>query len=510
MKPLSFKPLRAVPLAILIAAGVTLEAPAQERDMPEERLGRFLGTMRYYDERGTTEPPRVEEEGPRLNFDASGRLLHFGAIPGHAFQPERIEPGQPEVTARYFVMDNLELLGLTSPNIDVQPYRTLQSASRHFVRLQQTYKGLPVFAGQMAMQLNAGMGVEYMSADISPGLEALDDQTDWTTPSISAEEAAGIVSDHVKSVSEASFTTSTPELKIFDPAVLDETGPVQLVWDLEVDSEEAPELNERWLINAKTGEVAQRYPLTHSALDREIFDSSNSTLWPGVSVRSEGDPATGVADADNAYTFIGDTYNFYLSNHARDSYNGLGATINATVRYCQSVTNCPWGNAQWTGTRMRFGAGFATDDVVGHEFAHAVTDFTSGLVYANSSGAINESLSDIWGEFIDLTNGAGTDTAGVRWDMGEDLPNGRLRSMSDPTARNDPDRLGSPLYVAPVANPNGGDDFGGVHSNSGVNNKLAFLLVDGDTFNGQTVTGMGIAPVADLYYQANANLLTSG
>ena len=126
------------------------------------------------------------------------------------------------------------------------------------------------------------------------------------------------------------------------------------------------------------------------------------------------------------------------------------------------------------------------------------------MIYQDASGAINESFSDIWGEFIDLGNGAGTDTAGVRWDIGEDLPNGRLRSMSNPPDEGDPDRLGSPLYY------NGTADDGGVHRNSGVNNKLAFLLTDGQSFNGQTVYGLGIARVADLYYEVQTGLLTAG
>jgi hypothetical protein len=120
----------------------------------------------------------------------------------------------------------------------------------------------------------------------------------------------------------------------------------------------------------------------------------------------------------------------------RDSYNDAGATINATVRYCPSVTNCPWSNAQWTGSRIRFGNGFTTDDVAGHEFTHAVTEFTSGLVYKNTSGAINESLSDVFGEFVDLESGS-NDNAGVRWQMGGP-PNGRIRDASDPPDAGDP------------------------------------------------------------------------
>ena len=114
-----------------------------------------------------------------------------------------------------------------------------------------------------------------------------------------------------------------------------------------------------------------------------------------------------------------------------------------------------------------------------------------------------------WGEFIDLTNGAGTDTPEVRWLMGEDL--GRtIRNMKDPTASSHPDRLGSPHFIPPVGDPDEDNDYGGVHTNCGVGNKLIYLLTDGDTFNGQTVSGLGINLVAGLYYEVQCNLLPSG
>jgi Leucine-rich repeat (LRR) protein len=93
--------------------------------------------------------------------------------------------------------------------------------------------------------------------------------------------------------------------------------------------------------------------------------------------------------------------------------------------------------------------------------------------------------------------------------MGEDLPDfGALRDMKDPTSFCDPDRMLSPLFYC-GKNDDGATDNGSVHHNSGVNNKLAYLLTDGDSFNGHTITGMGISEVADLYYECQTNLLTS-
>ena len=111
-----------------------------------------------------------------------------------------------------------------------------------------------------------------------------------------------------------------------------------------------------------------------------------------------------------------------------------GMPIVSTVRYCPSAQECPYENAYWDGEQMVYGAGFAADDVVGHELTHGVTDFSSRLFYYAQSGAINESLSDVFGELIDLGNGAGTDTPAVRWEIGEDIPGiGALRDMADPT-----------------------------------------------------------------------------
>ena len=81
------------------------------------------------------------------------------------------------------------------------------------------------------------------------------------------------------------------------------------------------------------------------------------------------------------------------------------------------------------------------DDVVAHELTHGVTQHESNLFYYYQPGAINESFSDLWGEYYDQTNSEGTDSAGVKWQIGEDVSGfGAFRSMSAPTAFGDPDK----------------------------------------------------------------------
>ncbi len=160
----------------------------------------------------------------------------------------------------------------------------------------------------------------------------------------------------------------------------------------------------------------------------------------------------------------------------------------------------------------------ACDDVIAHEYTHGVTSLESDLFYMTESGAIDEALSDMWGEWIDLTNVPyGTienpTQRGVRWVIGEDIdcpyngasghPSGyfrpegtseewviaravALRDMRNPPYYGQPDKTTSPYFWTRLG------DNGGVHMNSGIINKLAYLLSDGDTFNNRVVLGMGI------------------
>jgi Zn-dependent metalloprotease len=189
------------------------------------------------------------------------------------------------------------------------------------------------------------------------------------------------------------------------------------------------------LIDAHTGIAVLHFNQIATALNRRIYDNQGNTAFglPGNGpVRTEGPGATGITDVDRAYDYTGHAYNFYNTYHGRDGIDDAGMAIISTVRYCIDGA-CPYENAFWNGTQFVFGSGYASaDDVVAHEYTHGVTSYESKLYYYYQSGAINESLSDVWGEFVDLTNGAGVDTSNVRWEMGESLPGGAGRSMSDP------------------------------------------------------------------------------
>jgi len=213
----------------------------------------------------------------------------------------------------------------------------------------------------------------------------------------------------------------------------------------------------------------------------------------------------GNPDAVHAYAYSEDTIDYYYNHYGRISLDNNSLPIIASVNF---GTN--YKNSFWNGAQVVFGDNMPTDDTVGHELTHGVTDYTSGLFYFYQSGAINESLSDLWGEFIDQSNGKGNDSEDVKWLLGEDFE--VFRSMKNPPDYAQPDKMSSPLYqmgdlvdltIAPYDN-------GGVHTNSGINNKAVYLMAQGGSFNGYSVTGIGNEKVGQIYYEAQTHLLTSG
>ncbi|NJM39888.1 MAG: hypothetical protein HC853_03480 [Anaerolineae bacterium] len=294
----------------------------------------------------------------------------------------------------------------------------------------------------------------------------------------------------------------------------------QLVWRINVIGGDDGDIRELVLVDAHTGHVALAFNQVAHAKKRVIFDKNNNgnpTLPGAAPVRNEGQGPTGIADVDAAYDLSGLTYDYFKNNFNRDSIDGKGLALTSTVRYCPSTAadDCPFQNAFWNGKQMVYGQGYATaDDVVAHELTHGVTDYESKLYYFGQSGAINEALSDIFGEFMDLTTPRGNDAAAVRWLMGEDLPIGALRDGQDPgnpppgpdpdnPNTPGPDKMSSTNYWCRPG------DNSGVHINSTIAFKAAYLMTDGDTFNGQTVTGLGIPKAGRIWYEVATNLLSS-
>ncbi len=239
------------------------------------------------------------------------------------------------------------------------------------------------------------------------------------------------------------------------------------------------------------GADAQLAPAPTGTSRREVYDSGNTTNQRVTLVRAEGEPETDDADVSNAYDSAGQVRSFYQEILNRESIDN---------RFLDLVLNVHFGtgynNAFWDGDEMTFGdgdgvifAGFARSlDVVAHELAHGVTQFTSGLIYKNQSGALNEHFSDVFGTAI--TQWAnGEHPADADWligdeIMGPDLYGEALRSMRHPGTAYDNPILGTDPQPAHYADRyTGSADNGGVHINSGIPNRAFYLAASeiGDT-----------------------------
>ena len=449
-------------------------------------------------------------QGGQVGSAADGGPVTFvGTAPGGSITVDGAG-ATPTVSADAFVGQYAADFGEPTPDRDLRRNGSApMAAGGESVRYQQFEGGVPVLAGELRVQVSPQGKVRSASGELSTG-EAVDTASEVAASAAQATAVASVATD--AGVTPGSLAATTPERWVYDPALLGEPdGTRLLVWRTEVRSDEAP-VRADVLVDAHSGQVVLAIDEIMNAKDRQVCDNQNvlgdAYSCPGAGVvRSEGGAASGVAEVNKAYELSGATYDFYNARFGRDSIDGAGLTLYSTVRHCPADETCPFANAFWDGNQMVYGDTYAgADDVVGHELTHGVTEYTAGLVYLNQSGAINESMSDVFGEFMDLTYDSSfdNDSAGVRWDMGEDLPIGAIRDMADPGRFGDPDRMGSPAFYT------GPDDSGGVHTNSGVNNKAAALLTDGGTFNGYTVTALGIAKVARIYYEALTTMLGSG
>jgi Zn-dependent metalloprotease len=214
-----------------------------------------------------------------------------------------------------------------------------------------------------------------------------------------------------------------------------------------------------------------------------VYDAENTQRLPGRRVRGEQDPPTGDIAVDEAWQYLTDTWQFLLEAYGRDSIDGQGKALNGSVHYGED-----YANAFWDGRRMVFGDGDGelferftiSVDVVGHELAHGMTDSESGLIYWAQAGALNESLSDVFGSMVkQYVLDEKADQAD--WLIGEGLftsaVNGvALRSMKAPGTAYDDAVLGKDPQPGDMSGyVRGIEDNGGVHTNSGIPNRAFYL-----------------------------------
>lgn len=231
-------------------------------------------------------------------------------------------------------------------------------------------------------------------------------------------------------------------------------------------------------------------PTAAAGKQRVVYSADQGSSLPGRKVRGEGDPPSGDVGVDEAYDGSGATYDLYSDIYQRNSIDGNGLRLDSTVHYQKG-----YDNAFWNGQQMVYGDGDEDQppadrlfnrftiaiDIIAHELTHGVTQYEAKLTYRNQSGALNESMSDVFGSLVkqrvlnhtadqaDWLIGQGLFTANVKGVA--------LRSMKAPGTAYDDPVLGKDPQPAHMKDyKNVSYDNGGVHINSGIPNHAFFVI----------------------------------
>jgi Zn-dependent metalloprotease len=268
------------------------------------------------------------------------------------------------------------------------------------------------------------------------------------------------------------------------------------------------------------------------AKERIVYDAQNGSNLPGPAVRKEGEAPVADVAVNEAYDGSGWTYDLYKDIYGRNSIDNNGLRLDSTVHYQRN-----YDNAFWDGKQMVYGDGDGelfnrftiAIDVMGHELTHGVTQYEAKLTYSQQPGALNESMSDVFGSLVKQYSLKQT-AAEADWLIGQGLlaagvKGVALRSMKapgtaydDPVLGKDPQPANMKDYVNTI------NDNGGVHINSGITNHAFYVVATqiggyawekaGQiwyvTLRDKLTSNSNFQDCANLTYQAAADLYGAG
>ena len=422
--------------------------------------------------------------------------------------------GDAHARASWFLRDHKAALRLADPDKQLQLSRRSEDGQSLFYR--QLHNGIPVVGATLGVHLQGakvlGVGGSYVPEIATSA-----------TPRLTMEQAetlaAALMGDgSVRPNLKRSLgnglllpaVVGQSQLRYFNPAVLGYGDPhTYLTWQVNVTG---PGGQRRVFIDAFNGALRHTQSQVMDAFDLEYLAdadnemSSNCWLYENTEEWFDEDGVVSGANPDAeghaAFNNIQTVYNYWNNRFGRDSYDDDGEEIEMYVHVGQN-----WTNAQYRKgvcDIFEYGDSYAAvTDIVGHEFTHAVNANEADLIYESQSGALNESFADIFGYFVD--NGDWTLGEGS---TGADPPNSgasgcvstaAIRDFSNPPCQNQPDHmqasmdgLGTGIFMLsfgedPECDKEDDDynDCGFVHTNSGIHNKAAFLIIAGGTHAGQ-------------------------
>ena len=399
-------------------------------------------------------------------------------------------------------------------------------------KVQQLYRGVPVFGGQAIVHTADDGTLEGVTDNYLTAIGPVD-----TVPRLTPEDA--IAAALAAYGADASVLTAPP---LTDLWVLRQAGD-HLAYRVQLRREDGTHDTALpvYFIDAADGSVLFAYNNLQSQsstgtgtsvysdtvslttyqkdatyylqdVDRKIgtftMNHTTTTVNPVTDADNVFDSAEQEAAVDAQYGST-KTFDYYLNVHGRagvDNNRGPGNETSAngvkllTNRVHYSNNYC---NAFWNGSNMTYGDGnpaancgpVVSIDVTGHEMTHGVIEREAGLIYSGESGGLNESFADIFGA---MTERYARGMSANVWLIGEEPLPPFLRSMANPHA----DGISPDYYSATIGNLD-------VHYSSGVQNKAFYLLSEGGTHHSVTVTGIGPDKAEKIFYRALTTYMVS-
>ncbi len=446
--------------------------------------------------------------------------------------PVLVRGASPQATTLAFLAQYRDLFKMSNPASELSPTRAeIDEQQMTHVRFQQVAHGLPVVGAEVMAHYDAEGHVASIDLNYVSGLDNLD-----LNPSVAPSEAIKLAKEDAiaqTGVEEAYVNASgEPKLVVFAlngkrALAYEHTvrvwGDDPHIWIITVDAKTGEVINRLDNLqtieatgtgvagDSKKFEVAQNggtftmLDTSRGAQIRTFTNQNTQNTLPGTTVSSTSlttwdQVAVGRGAAVDAHFNATVVYDYYKQRHARNGLDGQNGAMVSTAHFGSS-----YDNAFWDGSQMAYGDGgrlfkplSAALDVVAHEFTHGVTTNTSNLRYEGQSGALNESVSDIFGAFVEHFHKADETK---NWLCGEAIGlNGALRNLAHPGQVTQGKQ---PAAMSQFVNTQ--QDNGGVHINSGIPNNAAFLMTAGgenDVTKVKVAAGLGWEKSEKVWFRA--------
>lgn len=488
----------------VIAAALTLIEPVAQSPMQSD-IEVLKSLVDFKDDAARTNPPNTGGREIEFSFNGQGYVSNILLERGRVIRFDDFSSDVPDELARHFLETFSHVLGIDEDCSFVSDSRPYEQTDTYpcTVRYQQHYKGVSVFGASILMKLDAPDSVRFVASDIECELAGLD-----VVPMLGKDEAKeGVLSEFSNA-----GAVSAPLLYVYSPEVVGNRGELKLAWVID-------SIDKRHFIDTETSGSIFSYPLS-SGVIQKIYSGAivnryntgvHDLIINGTLERtSEGSAQSSNNEINEVFEIFEKCTEFYDTKYQWGYSSRFEQTdIYYGIKNSDGVCRPTAFTFTTSGDTYEFYCihpDYFSDDIIAHEVTHHVTSLTSKLIpNVNESGAINESLSDIFGEYFDQNMHTNEPPD---WTIGEDCNYGVIRNIKSP----EEDGHAS-IYKGTYWYPEGQK----IHAYCGVGDKLFYLLSIGTNpdnkmndpgFNYFGVNPLGIDKAIQLFWKVQASYLS--